>query len=194
MSREMKIFLAVVGILVVICMCACLVGFLLLRSAGSMISNAVVDDPVKVAEIASGMAEYDVPSGYKQVGMDFFGVYQAIFVAVENNSERPIFMLARFNAMGAISQEEFENQMKEVMQQQYSSAGVQWKVVGSVPATIRGQEVTLTQSEGTNESGKTVRNLLGMFDGKDGAVLLMIMGSVDSWDQEAIDQFISSIR
>ncbi|MBN2549663.1 MAG: hypothetical protein JXB15_10925 [Anaerolineales bacterium] len=194
MSREMKIFLAVIGVLVVGCLCACLVGFLLLRSAGSMISNAVVDDPAKVAEIASGMAEYDLPSGYKQVGMDFLGVYQAIFLAVDNETEQPIFMLARFNALGTINQEEFENQMKEVMQQQYSSAGVQWKVVGSMPVTIRGQEVTLTQSEGADSSGKTMRNLLGMFNGQNGPVLLMVMGSVDNWDQAMIDQFIASIR
>jgi hypothetical protein len=69
------------------------------------------------------------------------------------------------------------------------------RVVGTQKATIRGQSVTLTISEGASGSSEaTMRQVTGVFNGKDGIVMLMAMGDVDRWDQTMLDQFLASIR
>jgi hypothetical protein len=71
---------------------------------------------------------------------------------------------------------------------------LEMREVGETNVTIRGQEVSLTVSEGNNRDGDPYRSMVGMFDGADGQVLLTISGRTSNWDQAAIDAFLASIH
>jgi hypothetical protein len=67
-------------------------------------------------------------------------------------------------------------------------------VIENRPATIRGQEVTLIVSEGVNSENVSYRQVTAAFQGKGGPALLVFSGTVDAWDQAAVDEFLASIR
>jgi hypothetical protein len=48
--------------------------------------------------------------------------------------------------------------------------------------------------EGVTDDGEQMRQVTGLFEGKDGPALLMVAGEVDAWDTEMVDRFIASIR
>ena len=67
--------------------------------------------------------------------------------------------------------------------------------VGEETATIRGQEVTLFNYEGTSDQGTAMKQVVSsVFEGKNGSVMLMIFGADAGWDQATVEAFLSSIR
>ena len=83
MSRNNKIILAIVAVLLGLCMCVCIAGVLLAGSAGWLIQTAVVTDPAKVAPLAAGIADYDPPPGYQQAGVNFLGIYKGVVLTTK---------------------------------------------------------------------------------------------------------------
>lgn len=75
-----------------------------------------------------------------------------------------------------------------------SDRNTRMTVIENRPATIRGQEVTLVISEGTNSEGESYRQITAAFQGKGGPTLLVLSGPAESWDQSAVDAFITSIK
>jgi hypothetical protein len=97
-----------------------------------------------------------------------------------------------------MSPEEMQRQITQAMQQQGQGRNVQTHVVGTQTATVKGQPVTLTVSEGTvaegSEAGTVFRQVIGVFPGKAGTAMLMVMGKKDTWDEATLDNFLASIR
>lgn len=87
-----------------------------------------------------------------------------------------------------------EAQLQQSVEQQVNSEGLQLETVGEETISVRDQPVTLTIREGTNAEGDSVRQITGIFQGKSGPTMLMILGDQESWDQAAVDQFLGSIR
>ncbi len=193
MSRNTKIVLGILGGLVIIGICICVAGAFALRGAGNFLKNSVVTDPNAAATLAAGVAEFDVPSGYTQVGMNFGGLYKAI-ILTSNNSDRPMIMFAQAQAFQNADAQSFEQQMRQALQQQFNRGGITWKDAGTTQVTIRGQQVTLNIAEGTDQNNNSIRYETGIFDGNSGKVLLMLMGTTQGWDQSMIDTFLASIR
>ena len=74
MTRNTKIVLGIVAGLLLLCLCGGGATFFLLGAAGRMIARNVVTDPADVAAIADGIAEYQLPAGWReQYGMRFLG-------------------------------------------------------------------------------------------------------------------------
>ncbi len=67
-------------------------------------------------------------------------------------------------------------------------------VVGSRTATIRGQQVRLLVSEGTNHDGQLCRQVVGVFQGENGQVSVLFSAPLAAWDQTAVDGFLASIH
>ncbi|MFC1975522.1 hypothetical protein ACFLXQ_03880 [Chloroflexota bacterium] len=195
MSRNTKIIIGVVVGLVVLCVCLGVEAAVLFRSATPLIqkSVSVSEDPEEIAEIAKDIVDYDLPPGYReQFGMSFFSFDFVGFGPTDSKS--PGIMLMQFPNNAGLSQEEMELQMHQSLQQQTGQRDWQMQVVDQLTTTIRDQTVTLTISEGTDDKGENMRQISGTFEGKNGIVLLMIMGKQQTWDQESIDAFLSSLR
>ena len=192
MSRGWKITIIVGVILLALCCVACL-------SAGVLgsyfASKSVSSEPEQAAKIGHEIADYTLPEGYVEVmGMSILSIKWVAIADLDEESEGLVIMMMQFPVNSSLSQEEMQKQMSDAFarQRQYNSSS--FKMVGTQKATIRGQQVTLTVSEGQTEQGDTLRQMLGMFSGKNGTVMLMVMGSVEKWDQEILDAFTASIE
>lgn len=190
MSRNTKILLAVIGGLAVVCICIVVVAYIALQRLGSSIESSVVTDPQEASEVASAIAEFDIPAGYDIGAMHMFGIEWAIL----DNDQGGTIMLMQYPDNMNISQDQLEQQMQQVWQQTTNRNGLNMKVIDQQPVTIRGEQTTLTVSEGSDSQGNGFRQAIAVFPGREGQAILMMVIPSQDWDQEMIDQFIQSIR
>jgi hypothetical protein len=196
MSRTTKIILAIIASLVMLCICIGVVAFIALRQAGQTLEQAGTEDPAEVAKIARSIVKYELPAGYYgQVGATFFGFKMAAFIPPEN-FDGPVIMLMQVPRYFGLSQAEMEQQLQQMLQQETETGKqpIQMQVVDQMDRTIRDQTVTLTINEGTESDGTIMRQMSGVFQGKNGMVLLMIAGEKQHWDQGIADAFIASLH
>ena len=76
----------------------------------------------------------------------------------------------------------------------YSPDKLDFQHVGSQTVTIRDRQVTFDIFEGGQADGERFRQVMGSFPGKNGTVMLMAVGPVDNWDEEAFEAFLESLR
>lgn len=192
MTKGTKIAIGVVAALVVLCVCLGVASFGGLFYFGQQIAESATEDPAEVAEIASGIADYDLPPGFsEQFGMRFL-IFDMVAFGSDDNKQA--ILLMQFSEMIGMDQAEMEQQMNQSVQEQMGQQDLDLQVVDQTTTTIRDETVTLTIREGTDVDDETVRQITGAFPGKGGSALLMIVGPQQSWDQAAIDDFIASIR
>jgi hypothetical protein len=179
------------------CLCAVGVAILLFMRVGQQFKEGMKTDPQGASEAAHAIADYELPTGYKErISMDFFA-YSVVMIGpdAEGSSSaaaKPMIMLTQFQV--AANQQQMEEQMRRSFEQQSGRRGLKMEVVEVKQMTIRGDEVDVTTYEGTDENGFVMRELITTFPGKDGTALLMIIGPAEYWDQKEIDQFVESIH
>lgn len=195
MSRNAKSLLIVLGVAVVFCIAA--VAFAL-AGAGmfvNKIKDGIVMTPEKVHEMAQDFIHYELPEGYSErMGMDLV-IYKMILIGSSDGTgtTQPMIFIANFQGQN-LSPEEMARQMKQSVEQQSGTNGVQMKVVETRNVTIDGKEVPLTVSEGTSSSGNfTLRQWITAFPGKKGTVMILIQGAADGWDDSLFETFLASI-
>lgn len=190
-NRNIWIAVAVVGVL---CLVACGVAFLVFRQIGTQVGESIKTDPADMAAVSDKIADYDMPPGYKaQVSMSLF-VYDMVMIGPsQTGSSSMTIMLMQFNNGAGLDQAQMEEQMRQAFEQQGGQPGMQMKVVETREETIRGEQVPVTISEGTNQ-GITLRQWMTVFKGNGGPTVLMIQGSTSDWDEDMVLNFIHSIR
>jgi hypothetical protein len=183
------------GAAALFCLCAVLVAVFLFMQLGRQFQQGFKTDPEAASEAAHAIVDYELPSGYQErMAMNFL-VYSFVMIGPESpkTTTGPLIMLAQFNPLGT-SQEQMEQQIRQSFEQQAGRRGMRMQVVKVETMTIRGEEVEVTTFEGTDESEAVIRQLITSFPGKDGTAMLMIMGPAEGWDQDVIDDFITSIH
>ena len=192
MSRNAKIALIVVGALVVICLGVCGVGFIGLQRFGSQFGN-----PQNAQKVGSEIADYTLPEGYSELmGVDVL-IYKMVMIAPssKSNGQGMAFMLMGMNTPTA-NQEQMQQQMQQAFQQQYGKTGTT-HVVGQENVMIRGNQTSLTIAGTDSSTGRaqaTIRQAIGTFQGKNGLVILMVMGSKAAWDDTLMREFLSLVK
>lgn len=183
------------GAAALFCLCAVVVAGYLFLQMGRQFQKGVKTDPEGASEAAHAIADYELPPGYQErMSMNFL-VYSFVMIGPDSpgTTTGPLIMLAQFDPMGT-SPEQMEQQIRRSFEQQSGRRGMNMQLVKVEKMTLRGEEVEVTTYEGTDESGVVIRQLITSFPGKDGTAMLMIMGPAEAWDQDAIDDFIKSIR
>lgn len=194
MSRNGKIITGIFGMLVVMCVCMGVGGYFAFQRAGEAFESSFITEPDEVAQVAERIVDYDLPAGYnEQFGMSFFG-FDVVAFGSDDFSEQSLIMLMQFPQNAGLSQEQMQEQMSQAMEGQTQGQPLDLEQVEQRRVTIRGQEVILNVSEGRDNEGAGVRQVSGVFEGKNGTVFLMITGAIESWDEGAVDQFIGSLR
>ncbi len=194
MSRGVKITLIVVAVVLVVCCLGAIVASLIV---GRFAGQAFTTDPNRARQVGHEIADYTLPAGYsEQAGMNMAGIRMVVIAqhAQTQSADEMAIIMMQFPASLNLSPEEMERQIGQQMERQFQRGNEQMQVVGTQPATIKGQTVTLTVSEGTGSSGVTHRQVTGVFPGKDGTAMLMAFGAKDTWNQQALDNFLASIR
>jgi len=193
MSRGCRIFLIIVVVLVVLALCACVLLFSLAGSFGWLVSRGVSTAPLDVESVAAQIAEFSLPAGYRpEASALVLGVAWAYYLSGDRNGH---IMFLQLPASVNLDQARLE---RELWRAARSGDGADWaglRKVGERQATIRGQPVTLTISEGTSgDNGDPFRALAGIFQGKGGRALLVISEPIAGWNDARIDTFLASLR
>jgi hypothetical protein len=192
MSRNTKI---VVGIITGIVGLCCLIGVIAVLVLPRLASNFAegVDDPVAAAEVANSIVDYELPAGYEEQGsMNLFGFRMAF---ITGRNEQSVIMLAEFPAALAGDEEQMQEQMQEAFANQSGGQNVNLEFVGNEEITINGADATLATYEGSDDEGNRMRQIIGVFETKDGSPgMLMIVGDQDGWDEDGISRFIDSLE
>jgi hypothetical protein len=188
MSRETKLALGIVAGVLLLCLCIGGVTVIGFGWFGQKAVQSMTDSPAEVAEIAGDIVDYELPAGYQaRFGMSLLGLKMAAFGSSEIESQ--MIMLMQFPENFGGNQAEMEEQMRQALERQTGRRNGNMQTIDQIAVTIRDQEVILTVSEGNG-----LRQMTGVFQGKEGLVMLMISGLIQEWDQAAIDAFIASLR
>ena len=198
MNNTTKTILIILGALLFVCAC----GAAVVLATGAWSVGEVVkwadqnttEDPAEVTQIASEIAEFDVPKGFtKQYGMKI-----ATFSMVQymTPGEDRFIFVTQFPADTSINPDEMMRQIRNNSRNPNSPwYNTDTHLVEQKPVTVRGEETTLSISEGTNEQGVTYRMAHAKFQGNgEGPALLMIVAPMDEWDNEMVEDFITSIQ
>jgi hypothetical protein len=198
MNKTTKTVLIIIGSLLVLC--ACTTAVLLgtgLWSFGKVIEfadNSTTEDPQEVAQIASEIADFDVPEGFTTE----YGMKISTFSLVQytTSSQHTFIFLTQFPAGTSINPDEMMREIKQSSRNPNSAwYNVDMQIVEQNPVTIRGQETTLSISEGSSDNGEMYRMANAKFQGNGaGPALLMIVGPADQWDMTMVEDFIASIQ
>ncbi|MCA9996881.1 MAG: hypothetical protein KDE56_14080 [Anaerolineales bacterium] len=196
MSRNTKIVLIVLGVLLATC-CIITVAFMVIipMFVTRVASDSVVEGG-EAADVGQEIVNYDLPPGYKEEGgVQLLGM-RMVFIVPESGSNGQMMALMQFPSGIPLNDDEMRQQMQEAIGQQVGQQGnVAFTVVATEQVVINGQPAVLTTLEGADENGQTVRQIFGIFEAKNGSgAMVMVMGDVAGWDETAVNQFLASIR
>jgi hypothetical protein len=198
MDKTTKTLLIVLGSLFLICVCAAAVlmgtGLWGFSRFAQFADQSTTEDPQEVATIASEIADFSLPEGFDtQYGMKISTFSLVQYTAPSQNT---YIFLSQFPAGTSIDPDEMMRQIKEGVRHPNSPwYNIDSQLVEQKPVTIRGEETTLSVSEGTSDNGELYRMVNAKFQGKGrGPSLLMIIGPADQWDTGMVDNFIASIQ
>ena len=195
MSRNTKIVLGVIGGILAACCLLVVIGVVFLPNlAENFLEQSFTEDPAQAEEVAQSIVDYQLPAGFNEEGaMSFFGI-QTVFISSENSVESMI-MLMEFPQGLAGNEEDMRQQMEDAFASQTGAGNYNVTFVESREATINDEPATLGMYEGTDDQGNEVRQIIGVFDSKSGnTAMLMIFGTLRTWNENAIDAFIDSMR
>ncbi len=168
------------------------IALLLLLSLGGLIGCSIQTDATNINATSSAIADFTLPSGYSPEATAEIAGYRFVSYAPGDGHSHIQFVQAPASAH--VDQATLEGYLQQAADSRGYDATTHSRVVGSRQATIRGQAVTLVVGEAINHDGQPFRTLTGVFVGKGGTALVSVESPVSSWNQEAVDQFIASIR
>lgn len=192
MTRNQKIILAVVAGILVMCLIACVVGFLAFQRMGQTVMESAAQDPQEAAARAEDIADFTPPPGFTaETGIEILGISMVFF----NDPAKPdtVIILMQMPITGELTDTTFDS-MREAMERQSGRRLRNVQTIEDRAVTIRGEPARVVVQEGENSDGRPYRQMLAAFQGEDGLALLTIAGPTTEWDQAAFDQSVESIR
>lgn len=150
-------------------------------------------DSQLTSQAAHRFVDYDLPPNYQELKvLAIQDQYAAVIIA---HRERPGDMIFMGGVTeGIIDVEEWRIRYEQDLSREMADRRYDTQLTGTQRMTIRGQPTTLRLFEGTDESGRRVRQVVCAFSGKSGDMLLGIVAGRDTWDQSMVDSFLQSIR
>lgn len=147
------------------------------------------DDPQHVTELASKIADFDLPAGYtSEFSAEMLGYTLAAYKGATDPSH-----LYLIQSKKESDGEELQRMLTQLAPGS-SDTNTRMTVIENRTATVRGQEVAVVVSEGVNSENVSYRQMTVGFQGKGGPALLVLSETVESWDQASVDTFLASIQ
>lgn len=177
--------------LIPVLLCLCLVTF------GSTIGHEIrklawKNDPVKAAEIARSLASYNLPSGYQEKSyFQTMGISQVILAPLDSNDGMTILLV---QPGMSLNDEEIATEMQDAWAKDVGLHTYKTSLTSNETTILCGQDATLSYREGKDETGQAVRQLITGFYGKTGWTVLVIVGQMESWNQNLVDEFLQSLN
>ena len=147
------------------------------------------DDSQHVTKLASKIADFDQPVSYTPE----FSAEMAGYTFVSYKGSKGPSHLYLIQSENQADGDELERMLTQLAPGS-SDPNTRMTVIENRTVTVRGQEVAVVVSEGTNSENVAYRQATVGFQGKGGPALLVFSESVELWDQEALDAFLQSIQ
>lgn len=147
------------------------------------------NDSQHITKLASKIADFDLPEGYtSEFSAEMAGYTLATYKGTSGPSHLYLIQSEK-EADG----EELQHMLTQLAPGS-SDPNTRMIVIENRPVTVRGQEVTVVISDGTNSDGDPYRQATVAFQGKGGPALLVLSEPMDRWNDETIASFLASIQ
>lgn len=166
------------------------IAFILMATLFACAPNVTINsNPDDVLSAASEIADFELPAGYSS---EFTARLLGYTVAAYNpgDGHSHLYLIQSEKESDA---EKLAQMLTELVPGS-SDPKTRLTVIENRPTTIRGQEVTLVISDGTNSEGDSYRQVTAAFQGKGGPALLVLSEPIERWDQSAVEAFIASMK
>jgi len=147
------------------------------------------NDSQHIADAAARIADFNLPADFVP---QFSAAMSGYTVAAYKGPNGPSHLFL-IQSEKETDGPELEKMLKQLAPGS-SDPNTRMTVIENRKVTVRGQEVDMVISEGTNSENITYRQATVGFAGKSGPVLLLLSETVANWDQAAVDAFLQSIQ
>jgi len=185
MSRQTRIFLAIAGIFALIAMVFCCVG-----GVGGfifVIERNRVTDPQQAASLASRIADFDLPAGYKIKSAS--PLFTTLTIMIGDDSKTHVIWIVQGKTKGLSPDAYLRNSISII-----TYRDVRWDAVDTRTVTILGEATLLTIYTGTKPDNTKYHAWACGFTGRGGPATMVIIGPEATWDEAAMQTFVASIR
>jgi len=141
------------------------------------------------AQAARKMIDYDLPPSYQELKVLTIDNHDAAVLIVDRARPGNIIFIERVQE-GIIGVDEWRIRYEENLSKEMGEYRFTTRTVGIQNTAVRGQLVKLRLMDGTNESGRRVRQVVCGFTGKSSDVLLAIVAGEDTWDHTMVESFV----
>lgn len=192
-SRGVKILLAML-IGSAICLTICCGGFFyFLRSAVT-----VTTEPVEIAEVQNSIVGIQIPAAYQPrqaVSTSVMGItMKLVNYGRDPKSSLGNVILMQMESPGNRSQDDIQKSLQDQLQQTGHAQDLQIEKSEIRSLTIDGKEVDFVFSSGTmKENDKSFHQVQGVFPGRRGTAMLVVLDDETNWNEVAIIKLIESI-
>ena len=197
MDKTTKTILIILGSVLLVC--ACSASLVFAAGVWSFVNFAhwadtnTTENLPEVARVGSEITDYTVPDGFGSPYRMHIG--EIISIGYASQSKNTHILLTQFPEETTFNVEE----MLKLISHHVTDSDRSWynsqaTLLEEKPVTIRGQETTLTISEGTSLEGGTYRSAAATFQGRGGPALVMIAGPIEEWNIKIVETFIASIQ
>ena len=188
MSTGVKVLLILGGVFGVLAVLCCGAGIYLFNK----FSKAMTTDPAQVAAIQQDIAGINLPEGFKPQGGFDWTLGIKIKAAIYSRSGSEMLMLMQMPSTA--SEEEMRQQMQDSLAKQGKKQELRVESRETRTVIIDGKEVPFEFTKGTQEgSGRAMRQVIGVFPGRDGTAMLMYTAPEDQWKDEEVMAMLRSI-
>lgn len=165
---------------------SCTIFLAILSACGTV---AASNDSQQVRDAASKIADFNLPADFVP---QFSAAISGYTVAAYKGPNGPSHLFL-IQSEKKDDGPDLEKMLKELAPGS-SDPNTRMTVIENRKVTVRGQEVDMVISEGTNSENITYRQATVGFAGKGGPALLVFSETVANWDQDAVDAFLQSIQ
>ena len=150
------------------------------------------EDQEVAAAVAQEMIAYELPSGYVERKAMQFRHNRVAIIGPADGAVGMLFVL-QSNPIN-VQDPEVREVMEEAWTRRVDQQRYETHRVGERELQVDGEKVTFGVWEGEDETGQAVRQWVGVVAGKEGDVVLLIIGPERVWDQDLAEAFIVSVR
>ena len=189
MSTGVKVLIGC-GVIGGVMALVCCGGFMYL---GMQVANMATEDPVEVRNISDEIADIELPDEFvPKFGMqgEMFGVGGQM--AAYEDGEK-VLMLMQMKGPAGFDAEQMRQEFQRQLNQQGRNTDINIESTEQKEITLAGEETTIQIIKGTGEGGKEMRQVQGVFKGRDGAAFVMYISPEEDWDEELVIQLLETI-
>jgi hypothetical protein len=169
----------------------------------NLAQNLTTGDPEEIRERTADIVHIDIPEEFPPLrAFDFF-VWKQILYGKEGSGS--VVMIMEINermqgGQGANIKQQREQMLRQMRQQQQAqnAGNVNTEITEESSETreftINGEKVPFEFIKGRGGNGGATRQVVGMFAGRTGTIMVMIMTPESEYHEEAIVKMIESIR